>query len=163
MNLSKLKKHFKKTKTNEEEEEEDEKFIDNLLKSLNDESNEYILDLTTEKIKKMNLEALQELAFSKETTREYMKQLKTYVYIDELQNLRYGSFLRWISLKDPEPSKLILNKGALFCEIKVTDDGISLIVKNFRNKYFSLKFDEVMIFQKLKDQELVLLQAMDML
>lgn len=152
--LKKLKKQFEK-------QEEDEEFIDTLLKTLSDETNEYILDLTTDKIKQLNHDALEELQLPKDTTRAYLKQLKHYVYIDELQNLRYGSFLRWISLADPD--KLFLNRGAIFCEIKVTDEGLALVVKNYRNQYFVLKFDENMIFQKLRDQELILLKAMDML
>ena len=140
-------------------EEEDDEFIEKILKSLDDDANEYILELTTEKIHRMNDNALKELHLTKQTHTTILNQLKNYIIVDELQQLKYGFFVRWISLIDPK--NLYLNRGAIFCEVKVTDGGLDIIVKNYRNQYFSIKFDEVLLFQKLSNQELVLLSAMD--
>ena len=50
-----------------------------------------------------------------------------------------------------------------FCEIKVKEDGVYIICKNYgyNRKYFQIKLDENLIFQKLTEQELVLLSALD--
>jgi len=69
--------------------------------------------------------------------------------------------LKWICLNNPD--SLVLSRGAVFCNIKITDNGVYLICKGFTNKHFQLKMDEYLIFQKLTNQETVLLNAMDYL
>ena len=88
-----------------------------------------------------------------------MKKLNNYRYIDAINELNYGSYIRWIDISNPE--ELILNKGALFCELSITDNGIYIICKSFKNKHFKIKMDENLVFQKLSNQESVLLCAFD--
>ena len=134
-----------------------------LLESLENEDNEYLLGLTTKKIKEMNKKVLQELHVSAQEISGYLSKLKEYKYVDEISELKYGAYLRWISLTDMDD--LELKKGGIFCEMKVTDEGMILICKNYgySKKHFQLKFDEHMIFQKLCEQELILLNALDQL
>jgi hypothetical protein len=135
--------------------------VEKLLKALDDESNENLLNFTTKKIKEMNLNVLKELQMSKNETLDIFSKLKEYKYIDEMNELKYGSYIRWIYLSDP--TNLFLTKGALFCEVKITDEGVYLTCKNYgnNNKHFTIKMDECLIFQKLSQQELVLLSALD--
>jgi hypothetical protein len=134
-----------------------------LLKSLENEDNEYLLDLTTKKIRDMNKKVLHELDLTTKEMSEYLSKLKDYKYVDEVSDLKYGAYLRWISLTDPDD--LDLQKGAIFCEVKVADDGLFLICRNYgySRKHFRLKFDENLIFQKLSEQELILLNVLDQL
>jgi hypothetical protein len=127
--------------------------VDKLLKALDDESNETLLNFTTKKLKSMNLEILKELGFSKEVTREYFEKLKDYKYVDEMNELKYGTYIRWIPLADPHNTSLA--KGATFCEYKITDNGVFVVCKNFFGKHFQLKMEDNLIFQKLTQQELV--------
>ena len=134
-----------------------------LLKSLENEDNEYLLDLTTKKIRDMNKKVLHELDLTTKEMSEYLSKLKEYKYVDEVSDLKYGAYLRWVSLTDPDD--LELQKGAIFCEVKVADDGLFLICRNYgySRKHFRLKFDENLIFQKLSEQELILLNVLDQL
>ena len=134
-----------------------------LLKALDDESNDVLLNFTTEKIIEMNLKILNELALTKKETDDMMRKLRDYIYVDEMNDLKYGSYIRWIPIEDPE--NINLTKGALFCEVKITDDGVFCVCKNygFGNRYFQISLDKTLIFQKLKDQELVLINALDSL
>jgi hypothetical protein len=134
-----------------------------LLKSLENEDNEYLLDLTTKKIRDMNKKVLHELDLTTKEMSEYLSKLKEYKYVDEVSDLKYGAYLRWVSLTDPDD--LDLQKGAIFCEVKVADDGLFLICRNYgySRKHFRLKFDENLIFQKLSEQELILLNVLDQL
>ena len=93
--------------------------------------------------------------------KDYLSKLADYQYIDELNDLKHGAYIRWISLNDPE--NIYLTQGGIICDIKITDKGIALVCKNFANKHFHLKPDELMIFQKLSKQEQVLLAALDYL
>ena len=135
--------------------------VNKLLKALDDTSNEGLLNFTTEKIKEMNLNILKELALSKVETLELFKKLNGYKYVDEMNELKYGTYLRWIPIENPE--EIYLTKGAIFCEMKITDDGVFLVCKNlgFSSKHFQIAMDKNLIFQKLTQQELVLLSALD--
>jgi hypothetical protein len=135
--------------------------VNKLLKALDDTSNEGLLNFTTEKIKEMNLNILKELALSKVETLELFKKLNGYKYVDEMNELKYGTYLRWISVKDP--NNIYLTKGALFCEVNITDNGVNIVCKNMGTgcRHFQIKMDECLLFQKLTQQELVLLNALD--
>ena len=133
--------------------------VDKLMKALDNDANEGIMNLTSEKLIEMNLKILQELALDKETTLGMLKKLKEYKYIDSLCELRNGAFLRWIPLTNPED--VYLTNGAILCDIKMTDNGTQLVCKTFSKKHISLKMDENLIFQKLSGQELIILTALD--
>ena len=135
--------------------------VNKLLKALDNESNETLLNFTTQKIREMNLKILKELNLSKDDTIELFKKLKDYKYVDEISDLKYGTFLRWIPIEDPR--NIHLTKGALFCDVKIVDNGSYCVCKNFGfvSRHFQISMDKNLIFQKLTDQELVLLSALD--
>ena len=135
--------------------------VNKLLEALEDMSNENLMNFTTEKLKEMNLEILNELSLPKKETLELLKKLKNYKYVDEMNELKYGTYIRWIDIENPE--NIHLSKGAIFCKMKVTEDGVFCVCKNYgyNKKHFQLSFDKNLIFQKLTEQELVLLNALD--
>jgi hypothetical protein len=135
--------------------------IQKLLNALDDESNENLLDFTSKKLKEMTLKILNELNLSKNETISLFNKLKDYKYVDEMDDLKYGTFIRWIPIEDPD--NISLTKGALFCELKITDNGVFCVCKNmgFPSRHFQIAMDKNLIFQKLTNQELVLLSALD--
>ena len=135
--------------------------VNKLLQALDDETNETLFNFTTKKILEMNLQVLKELQLDRTETLEILKKLKGYKYVDEMNDLKYGTYLRWIQLNDPE--NIHLTKGAVFCEFKITDNGVFIVCKNFgySTKHFQIKMDECLVFQKLTSQEQVLLSALD--
>ena len=137
--------------------------VNQLIHALDNENNEKILNLTTKKIKEMNTKILMELSLSREKFLSISQKLNGYRYVDEIDELKCGTYLKWIVLTDPNPDNLQLNKGALFCEIKCKDDGVFIVCKNmgFSSRHFQIKMDECLLFQKLTTQELVLLSALD--
>lgn len=135
--------------------------VNKLLKALDNKDNEDLFNYTTEKIREMNFKVLKELELPKDVLKEYWNKLKEYKYVDEITDLKYGAYIRWIPIINPD--NLPLLKGAIFCEIKPNNDGVMIICKSlgYIQKYFQIKMDENLIFQKLKDQELILLSALD--
>jgi hypothetical protein len=135
--------------------------VQKLLKALDDDSNENLINFTTDKIREMNLNILKELHLPKKDTLELLKKLENYKYIDEMNELKYGAYIRWIPIEDP--TNVYLTQGALFCEMKITDNGVFCICKNygFKSRHFQISMDKNLIFQKLTDQEQVLLSALD--
>ena len=130
-----------------------------LLKALDDDSNENLLNFTTKKLREMTLNILKELHLSKKETLDMMGKLTNYKYVDEMNDLKYGTYIRWVPISNPDD--IDLKKGAIFCEMKITDDGVFLVCKGFGNRHFQIKMDENLVFQRLTDQEQVLLSALD--
>ena len=136
--------------------------INNLVKldnALDNDDNENIMNLTTKKILEMNYKILKELHLEKKTTVEYLKKLKGYKYVDELQDLKHGRFIKWIPIIDP--TNLPLHYSGMICEIKITDQGVFIICKNFMHRHYTFKMDECLIFQKLSQEEQVILSVLD--
>jgi len=133
--------------------------VDKLIYALDNENNENIMNLTTQKILEMNLNILKELQLDKQTTLNYLKKLKEYRYIDEINDLKHGAFIKWIPITDP--TYLPLHHCGMICEIKITDNGVFITCKNFMHRHYTFKMDECLIFQKLTSQEKVIIYALD--
>ena len=133
--------------------------VEELMTALDNDSNKSILGLTTSKIMKSNLNILKELHLDKTTTLDYLKKLKEYRYLDEINDLKYGSYIRWIQITDP--NNLQLTQCGIICDIIITDTGVSIACKNFMHRYYTIKMEECLIFQKLSDQEKIILSALD--
>jgi hypothetical protein len=135
--------------------------VNKLLKALNNESNEQLFNFTTNTIIETNKNILKELNLSKKDTLELVDKLRNYKYVDEMNDLKCGTYLRWINVDNP--NSIVLSKGAVFCELKITNEGVFLICKNygFKSRHFQISLDKHLIFQKLTEQELVLLSALD--
>ena len=135
--------------------------VEQLLKALDNDENESMIDLTTSKIKSIKNDMLQKLQLPRETLKNYHKKLKDYRYVGELHEIRYGAYIRWINLKNID--NIRLTNGGIICDIQVTNTGLWIKCKNNMNHFFQLKLDECLIFQKLSDQERILLKALDYL
>ena len=135
--------------------------VDKLISALGNEDNECVMEMTFEKISKMKNDILQRLRLSSEELKSMHSKLKAYRFVDELPELKYGTYIRWIPLTDPENIKL--TTGGIVCEMKVGDDGIVVTCKNRYNRMFSIKMQENLIFQKMTDQERVLISALSYL
>jgi hypothetical protein len=130
-----------------------------LNSAIEDERNEKLMNLTLTKIKKINFNILKELNLDDETIVSYFNKLKDYRYIDQIDELKYGAFIRWIPLIDP--NNLPLNFCGIICDIKFGDKGTYIVCKNFMHRMYQIKMDECLIFQKLSEQELILLNALE--
>ena len=133
--------------------------INNLLTALDNEKNDSIMNLTTAKIQETIFGILKELHLDREILIDYFKKLKGYKYVDEINDLKHGGFIRWIPLTDP--THLPLNQCGIICDIIITDDGVYIVCKNFMHRHYRFKMDECLIFQKLSAQEMVILSALD--
>lgn len=132
--------------------------IEELVALLEDEGNDNILKYTNTSIKRQKNQILQELGLPRETMKRMHKKLQDYRYVLDLADIRYGSYIRWIPLKNPE--RVYLTTGGIVLDIKILD-CIHIVCKNNRNQLFQIKFDEVLIFQKISDQEQLVLNILD--
>jgi len=134
----------------------DENDIEYLEKALINETNEGITKLTYEYIDTQKKDILNNLELSKKFTKELVKKLEDYRFVDELPDFVEGRYIRWIKLTDPENLKL--TNGGILCEVKI-EDSVILVLKNNMNRFFQINLDENLVFQRLSDQEKIILYA----
>lgn len=134
--------------------------IEKLLHALDNEDNADIIKNDNEKINKDKNDILQKLQLSREMIKTLHQKLKQYRYVDNLDSVRYGSYIRWISIKNPDPELIKLTNGGIICNIEVFNEDIYITVKNNMNRLFKIKMSENLVFQKIMQQEQVILSAM---
>ena len=134
--------------------------IELLKDALDNEENASIMNNDFEKINKVKNDMLQRVGFNRDTLKKYNKTLKHYRYIDEIPDIKFGSYVRWIPLKNH--SKIKLTNGGIVCDVKINDD-VSVVCRNSMNRLFEFKMAQSLVFQKMNDQELILLSAMSYL
>lgn len=135
--------------------------IKKITKAIENDENEYLLRFDNNLIQKMKNDILQKLQLDSRTLRKYNKSLKDYIYITDLTNLKEGSYIRWIPLRDP--TKVKLTNGAHLIETVITNTGIQLKLKTTLNRFFNIKMDECIIFQKFNTQEKIILSLLNAL
>ena len=111
----------------------------------------------TSTIKHRKLRILQNITIDKDELTHYYKLLTSYRYIDEVDELRMGSYIRFFKL---DTQSLDLGRGGFLADIQVVKQRIVLLFKN-RTRFFKLKMDECILFQKNTQQENILIQILD--
>jgi hypothetical protein len=115
--------------------------------------------LTTGELKSIKNDILQKMLFEKNELKNYHKLLTNYRYVDEIDELRYGSYIRWFNLKKIKSLKLL--NGGFIVDIKTNNKDIIILCKNSQNRFFNLKMNECIIFQKNTKQEELLIKILD--
>ena len=133
-----------------------------LEKALDNENNTVVANLNTRKLGAEKMRQLMQLGLNQSVTADYIYKLRDYRHVDDLNGLTHGAYIRWIDLKNPE--RLCLARGAIICDIKIGQKGVQLLCKTHPNPaMFHVVMDEVVVFQRMSQQERVILAAMDYL
>ena len=82
------------------------------------------------------------------------KKLKEYRYVDELNELKTGGFVRWVNANDLTK----LTNGGFVVRVDIEEEGINILCKNYY-RFFQFWFDECFVFQKISEQEHILFLA----
>jgi hypothetical protein len=137
----------------------DENDVHYLEKILTNETNENITSQTFQVIDETKREIIYELELPNIVAKSLLKKLEEYRYIDEIPDLQVGRYIRWINLTNPE--KIKLTNGGILCEIKI-EDAVILVLKNSMNRFFQINMNENLVFQRLSEQERIILYAIDL-
>jgi len=139
------------------EEKSDE--LGDIIKALENESNASILELTTSEIKRHKNNILQMTQIKGNMLKEYHKKLKNYRYVRGMHDLQFGYYIRWVPLK--EGGEITLTRGAYISGIDIVEDDILIQCKTNFNRFFNIKFGNCIIFQKITNQEKLILEILD--
>jgi hypothetical protein len=153
--------------------------IQALDKALENEENASIMQTSHSEIKKKKNDILQKLQLKGTVLKTMHATLIGYKYIDDIDDLAVGRYVRWISLKRPD--HISLTNGAYVCNINIQeyndaqydddhDDNEGdqeckicircKVVRNGKPLFFNLNFDENLVFQKITEQEWIILDAL---
>ena len=86
---------------------------------------------TSSEIKTIKNNVLQKMLFDRDELKHYHKLLTNYRYIDEIDELKYGSYIRWFNLKKHESLKLL--RGGFIINITNKKGEIIILCKNGMN------------------------------
>ena len=115
--------------------------------------NNYLANKTTVSIKKEIHDSLSNLTI--EQRNQLLIKLKYYRFVDQIYQLHTGKHTRWLYKNDHS-----LKVGGIVTSIKFLDNGTHVLLYNTNQKRFvQLKFDDVLLFQKLSMEEELLLYA----
>jgi hypothetical protein len=136
--------------------------IDALLTSIEDIKNDHLEGKSLSDISKEIMEELQELSWihSKKTQIENINdifdKLKDYRLISEIYQIHKGKHVRWIRRTNP---KNTLVRGGIVMDVKFLDSGTIIVVKTTSTKIpiIQFKYDECITFQKMSQEELLIL------
>jgi hypothetical protein len=134
--------------------------VEKLIQALENEDNADILKYSLDDLENIKINILEELEMNEPEIVSILTKLKQYKYVEHPNELKYGSYVRWISLENPD--NLFLAKGAVFCKWTENCMQCPIVLRNYgNNQYFQLSWDSNLIFQKFSNQEYILLQAME--
>jgi Cys-tRNA synthase (O-phospho-L-seryl-tRNA:Cys-tRNA synthase) len=122
----------------------------------NDNCENSLFTKTKHEIDQVKREVILDLnANAQLNTTDILTKLDEYQYIDEIDEFKSGSFLRWINLESNIP---LLTRGAYFCNVSITEQGCALVCRS-GHRFFQVKMDTCVVFQKLTFQEQILMNA----
>lgn len=89
-----------------------------------------------------------------------LDKLVGYKYIDKVFQIKKGEYIRWIKLNST-PFKL--STGGTVANVKFYENGGTHILCRNANFFMTLKYDECIFFQKMSDDELLIMKAMEII
>ena len=135
--------------------------IELLKQALENENNLNLINKNIQDIKKEKNDILQQLCLNRDDLKTFNSKLKDYRYIDDIKDFNYGFNIRWINLNKLE--NIYICNGAILCDIKTLSKGIGLYLKTYNNKFITIYLNKNLIFQRISDQEKILLKAINYL
>ena len=134
--------------------------MDIVERAVNNERNLNIMDESLSKIKNDKNDILQYIGLKGKELTAIHKQLKLYRYIESIHEIQSGCYVRYISLK----TSYRLLTGGIVVNIKHrindNDNDYLITLKNKMNRFFTIKFNQIILFQKLTDQEQIILNLL---
>lgn len=134
--------------------------VDALLEKIGNEDNNYLENQTLLDISRDIFESLEELNITNDLAKQFCVRLAGYRYVERICDLRNGRMMRWIKRPSICPlTKNSLTNGGILMNIKIENSGVQLLCRNNANRFFNIKFDDCLVFQKLTMEEQLILMS----
>jgi hypothetical protein len=123
-------------------------------------NNRFVTQFTRENARKLTKTVLDEYALPPNVAAEYAQKLDGYLYVESYSDMIHGRYLRWMSRPGKEAIPR-LHAGGNFCETVIGDNGVSIRCRTYMGRYYTVSFNESVIFIKLTAAELIYQTAAD--
>jgi hypothetical protein len=130
--------------------------------AIENSKNNSIMKLNSYKIAKFKETILVDLNLSETERDGFLEKLINYRLVDEIPDLELGNYIRWISIKE-DVNEMKLTNGGYILSIEIEETGVHIKCKNYMNKIFQIRLHENIVFQKLTNDEELLLKVLDYL
>ena len=124
--------------------------VHDILESAENVDIDYLGNHSLQSISQDVFDSLKEEGMEGEDLTLLCSKLVNYRYIDRLCHIHKGKHVRW--LRNGK-----LTNGGIVVDVKFLDNGTHLLCRNGM-KFIQYKFDECPTYQKLTDDELMILQ-----
>jgi hypothetical protein len=136
--------------------------INAILSAMNKRENNTIANMTLKKIAARRHEILSSLNVTPEKMEEFERKLHMYRVIEDPHDLKHNQLIRWIPLRSLETRPYVTLGGCLFSIKQNETDGIHLVtIRNVKRFVFNIKFELNVVFQRLSQEELLILRAVE--
>ena len=115
--------------------------------------NDFLENQTIDSISANIYDSLNQLPLDKDIIVDHFERLAGYRFVDELHLLHKGKYVRWIRHDMPEK----LMKGAVVVDIQFGDFGANVLCRLMTGDFLRYRFDKCNTYQKLTDEEQLLL------
>jgi len=136
--------------------------VNAILSAMTKTENSTIANTTLKKIAARRHEILSSLNLSPEKMEEFERKLHMYRVIEDPHELKHNQLIRWIPLRSLETRPYVTLGGCLF-KIKYDDEEHLHVVtmRNVKRFVFNIKFELNIVFQRLSQEELLILRAVE--
>jgi len=137
--------------------------INAILSAMNKTENNTIANLTLKKIHMRRHEILSSLHLTPEKMSEFERKLQMYRVIENPYDLKHNQLIRWIPLRSLETRPYLTLGGILFnVRENLEEEGIhNVSIRNVKRFVFNIKFELNIVFQRLSEEELLILRAIE--
>jgi len=128
--------------------------IDDVLRRVETDQHSYLENKTVDDVCNEIRDALETEGIT--DIEPFFRKLTEYRYVEELYQLHRGKHIRWMRKIGSEKK---LTNGGVVVDIKFLDNGTHILCKNNMNRFLQIKFDDCLIFQKMSEEEQIILLA----
>jgi hypothetical protein len=131
--------------------------VDGILNNLNTKNKNYLEDKKISTLLEENKEALSSLNQITEYKLDILcKKLNNYRFVDEIYELHLGKHIRYVKKNDANHEVKV---GGIVVDIKFLNNGTHILILNkfISKRPIQYKFDDVLTFQKLSEEEQLIL------
>jgi hypothetical protein len=136
--------------------------INAILSAMNKTENSTIANLTLKKIAARRHEILSSLNLTPEKMAEFERKLVMYRVIESPHDLKHNQLIRWIPMRSLETRPYVTLGGTLFRVRENVEEGVHVVtIRNVKRFVFNIKFEVNVVFQRLSQDEMLILRAVE--
>jgi hypothetical protein len=136
--------------------------VNAILSAMTKTENSTIANMTLKKIAARRHEVLSTMNLTPEKMAEFERKLQMYRVIETPDELKHNQLIRWIPLRSLETRPYITLGGCLFRVRYNEEDSLHIVtIRNVKRFVFNIKFELNAVFQRLSQEELLILHAVE--